>query len=51
MNKQSDKSKVLDAIEAIAERAECGEDVSAHFTNRSRPCKVRVIFRHFPQAA
>jgi predicted DNA binding CopG/RHH family protein len=36
MNKLSDKSKsdALDKIEAIAERAERGEDVSASFTNR-----------------
>jgi predicted DNA binding CopG/RHH family protein len=36
MNKLSDKSKsdALDEIEAIAERAERGEDVSASFTNR-----------------
>jgi hypothetical protein len=43
MNKRSDKSKseTLDEIEAIAERAERGEDVSAHFTNRHVP-KQRV---------
>jgi hypothetical protein len=34
MNMQSDKSAILDAIEAIAERAERGEDVSAQFTTR-----------------
>jgi predicted DNA binding CopG/RHH family protein len=36
MNKQSDKSKseALDEIEAIAERADRGEDISAYFTNR-----------------
>jgi hypothetical protein len=34
MNTPSDKSKTLDEIEAIADRAERGEDVSAHFTNR-----------------
>jgi hypothetical protein len=34
MNKQSNKSEALDELEAIAERAEHGEDVSAHFTNR-----------------
>jgi hypothetical protein len=34
MNKQSDKSEALDAIESLAERAEHGEDVSVHFTNR-----------------
>jgi predicted DNA binding CopG/RHH family protein len=34
MNKPSDKSEALDEIEAVAERAERGEDVSAHFTNR-----------------
>ena len=36
MNKLSDKSKsdALDEIEAIAERAEREEDVSAYFTNR-----------------
>jgi len=36
MNKLFDKSKSesLDEIEAIAERAERGEDVSASFTNR-----------------
>jgi hypothetical protein len=34
MNTPSDKSEAHDEIEAIAERAERGEDVSAHFTNR-----------------
>lgn len=34
MNKQSNKFEAVDAIEAIAERAEHGDDVSAHFTNR-----------------
>jgi hypothetical protein len=34
MNTPSDKSEARDEIEAIAERAEQGEDVSAHFTNR-----------------
>ena len=34
MNKRSDKSEAFDEIEAIADRAEQGEDVSAHFTNR-----------------
>jgi hypothetical protein len=34
MNKQFNKSEAVDEIEAIAERAERGEDVSAHFTNR-----------------
>jgi predicted DNA binding CopG/RHH family protein len=34
MNKPPDKSEALDEVEAIAERAERGEDVSAHFTNR-----------------
>jgi hypothetical protein len=36
MNKLSDKSQseALDAIEAIAECAERGEDVSVYFTNR-----------------
>jgi len=34
MNTPSDKIEALDEIEAIAERAERGEDVSAHFTNR-----------------
>ena len=48
MNKLSDKSKskALDEIEAIAERAERGEDVSAHFTNR-HVAKQRVNI-HFP---
>jgi predicted DNA binding CopG/RHH family protein len=34
MNKRFDKSEAFDEIEAIADRAEQGEDVSAHFTNR-----------------
>ena len=41
MNKPSDKSEALDKIEAIADRAERGEDVSAHFTNRHE-AKQRV---------
>ena len=34
MSTPSDKSEPFDATEAIAERAERGEDISAHFTNR-----------------
>jgi hypothetical protein len=34
MSKKSTKRTVSADIEAIAERAERGEDVSAHFTNR-----------------
>lgn len=34
MHKPSDKLEPLDDIEAIAERAERGEDVSTFFTNR-----------------
>jgi hypothetical protein len=34
MSEKSTKRKVSEDIEAIAERAERGEDVSAHFTNR-----------------
>ena len=34
MSEKSPKHKVSEDIEAIAERAERGEDVSAHFTNR-----------------
>ena len=34
MNEQYDELTDLDALEAIAERAERGEDISAHFTNR-----------------
>ena len=34
MNKRFDNSEAFDEIEAIADRAEQGEDVSAHFTNR-----------------
>ena len=33
MNKPSDECEAFDEIEAMAERAERGEDVSAHFTN------------------
>ena len=34
MSEKSTKRKSSEDIEAIAERAERGEDVSAHFTNR-----------------
>lgn len=34
MSEKSTKRKVSEDIETIAERAERGEDVSAHFTNR-----------------
>lgn len=34
MSEKSTKRKSSEDIEAIAERAEGGEDVSAHFTNR-----------------
>jgi hypothetical protein len=34
MSEKSTKRKVSEDIEAIAERAEHGEDVSAYFTNR-----------------
>ena len=34
MSEKSTKRRVSEDIEAIAERAERGEDVSAHFTNR-----------------
>jgi hypothetical protein len=34
MSEKSTKRKVSEDIEAIAERAERGEDVSAYFTNR-----------------
>ena len=34
MSEKSTKRTVSEDIEAIAERAERGEDVSAHFTNR-----------------
>ena len=48
MNKQSDKSEVLDEIEAIAERAERGEDVSVYFTNR--PVAKQRVNIDFPLA-
>ena len=34
MSEKSTKRKVSEDIETIAERAERGEDISAHFTNR-----------------
>lgn len=34
MSRESDKHTFPEDIEAIAERAERGEDVSAHFTNQ-----------------
>ena len=34
MSTKHDNPKPIDDIEAIAERAERGEDISAHFTNR-----------------
>ena len=34
MNKQSDKHEATPDIEAIADRTERGEDVSAYFSNR-----------------
>lgn len=34
MSEKSTKREVSEVIEAIAERAERGEDVSANFTNR-----------------
>jgi hypothetical protein len=48
MNKPSDKSEALDEIEAIAERAERGEDVSASFTNR--PGAKQRVHSDFPLA-
>jgi hypothetical protein len=48
MNKQSDTSEALDEIEAIAERAERGEDVSGSFTHR--PVAKQRVHSDFPLA-